>query len=137
IASSFGSATTSPRGWGAGSTSSTGGRSSARPRRKRRGRSPRTRRRTECPTRVECSSTPTSFCFWTDRMNRRDFLGRAASGIGGLALTHLLGQQGLFGQEPKASFKGGLHHPAKAQRVVHLFMNGGASPLDTFDYKPE
>src|ERR1043166_4495113 len=78
-----------------------------------------------------------SSCSWIDTMNRREFLGRAASGIGGVALTHLLGQQGLLAQEPRASFKGGLHHPARAQRGVQLFMNGGASPMDTFDYKPE
>src|SRR6202043_3917237 len=28
------------------------------------------------------------------------------------------------------------HHPGKARRVVHLFMNGGASQVDTFDPKP-
>ena len=32
---------------------------------------------------------------------------------------------------------GGLHHPAKVKRVIQLFMTGGASPMDTFDYKPE
>ena len=32
---------------------------------------------------------------------------------------------------------GGLHHRAKVKRVVQLFMNGGASPMDTFDYKPQ
>lgn len=31
----------------------------------------------------------------------------------------------------------GLHHPAKAKRVIQLFMTGGASPMDTYDYKPE
>ena len=31
---------------------------------------------------------------------------------------------------------GGLHHPAKAKRVVQLFMSGAASQCDTFDYKP-
>ncbi len=31
----------------------------------------------------------------------------------------------------------GLHHPAKAKRVVQLFMSGAASQCDTFDYKPE
>jgi len=61
-------------------------------------------------------------------MDRRDFLFRAASGLGGLALAQL-----LHGQE----LKGGPHHPPKAKRIVHLFMNGGASPMDTFDYKPE
>jgi hypothetical protein len=34
-------------------------------------------------------------------------------------------------------FNGGLHHVAKAKRVIQLFMNGGASQMDTFDYKPE
>ena len=32
---------------------------------------------------------------------------------------------------------GGLHHRAKVKRVIQLFMNGGASQMDTFDYKPE
>jgi hypothetical protein len=31
---------------------------------------------------------------------------------------------------------GGLHHPAKARRVIQLFMNGGVSQMDTFDPKP-
>ncbi len=62
-------------------------------------------------------------------MNRREFLGCSANGIGAVALAHLLGQSGAFGQE--------THHKPKAKRVLHLFMNGGASPMDTFDYKPE
>ena len=32
---------------------------------------------------------------------------------------------------------GGLHHPPKAKRVVQLFMAGGASHIDLFDFKPE
>jgi hypothetical protein len=70
-------------------------------------------------------------------MNRRDFLFRAASGMGGLALAELLGTEGLLGQEAKPDLNGGLHHRARVKRIVHLFMNGGASPMDTFDYKPE
>jgi hypothetical protein len=35
-----------------------------------------------------------------------------------------------------ADLNGGLHHPAKVKRVVQLFMNGGVSPMDTFDHKP-
>jgi len=70
-------------------------------------------------------------------MNRREFLGSSASGMGAVALTQLLGQLGLLGQEPQAGLGGGLHHRARAKRVIHLFMNGGASPMDTFDYKPE
>ena len=70
-------------------------------------------------------------------MDRREFLFRSAGGVGGLALAHLLGQEGLFGQEPKPGFNGGLHHRARVKRIVHLFMNGGASPMDTFYHKPE
>ena len=36
-----------------------------------------------------------------------------------------------------AGLNGGLHHPAKVRRVIQLFMNGGVSQMDTFDYKPE
>ena len=49
-----------------------------------------------------------------------------------LAVLHL-----LAGQDAWGAAEGGLHHPAKARRVVQLFMNGGASQMDTFDYKPE
>src|SRR5579863_8845779 len=69
--------------------------------------------------------------------SRRDFLGQSASGLGAIALAQLLGEQGLLGQEPRADWNGGIHHRARARRVIHLFMNGGASPMDTFDYKPE
>ena len=65
--------------------------------------------------------------------SRREFLWQVGGGFGGLALAHLLRAEGLLADEAK----GGLHHPAKARRVLHLFMNGGASPMDTFDYKPE
>jgi hypothetical protein len=70
--------------------------------------------------------------------NRRDFLWRLGAGLGGVALTELLGQNGLLADtSPRPEFNGGLHHPAKAKRVIQLFMNGGASQCDTFDYKPE
>jgi len=64
----------------------------------------------------------------TQPLARRAFLGH----LGGLALTHLLNQDGLLAA-PRA---GVLHHPAKAKRVVQLFMSGAASQCDTFDYKP-
>ena len=38
--------------------------------------------------------------------------------------------------EPRPEFNGGLHHLARAKRVVQLFMSGAASQCDTFDYKP-
>ncbi|HEY2953159.1 MAG TPA: DUF1501 domain-containing protein [Verrucomicrobiae bacterium] len=72
---------------------------------------------------------------------RREFLWRFGGGLGGVALAHMLGRNELLGDGvatlPRAGWNGGLHHPAKVKRIVQLFMNGGASQMDTFDYKPE
>ncbi len=64
--------------------------------------------------------------------SRRECLARTAGGFGSLALAQL-----LAAEDAKPELHGGLHHPAKVKRVIQLFMNGGASPMDTFDYKPE
>jgi hypothetical protein len=73
--------------------------------------------------------------------SRREFLWNLGGGLGGIALAHLLGQGGLLAEEsatkPQADLNGGLHHPAKAKRVVQLFMSGAASQCDLYDYKPE
>jgi hypothetical protein len=71
--------------------------------------------------------------------SRRDFLWNAGGGLGGLALASLLGADGLLADvpQPNRDFNGGLHHKARARRVIQLFMNGGVSQMDTFDYKPE
>jgi hypothetical protein len=69
--------------------------------------------------------------------SRRDFLWQAGGGLGGIALVHLLGTEGTLAETtPRPDFNGGLHHRAKAKRVVQLFMSGAASQCDTFDYKP-
>lgn len=71
--------------------------------------------------------------------SRRSFLQRSAGGLGIVSLAMLLGQD-MFGPAASAadSLAGtGMHHPPRAKRVIQLFMNGGASPMDTFDYKPE
>ena len=63
---------------------------------------------------------------------RRQFLGRAAMGAGGLALAGLL--------NPLASGQDGVrvqHHTPRVKRVIHLCMAGGPSHLETFDHKPE
>ncbi len=72
-------------------------------------------------------------------LSRRAFLFHSGGGLGGLALTQLLAEAGELpgGAKPKPEFNGGLHHRAKVRRVVQLFMNGGVSQPDTFDYKPE
>src|SRR6516162_3394540 len=64
-------------------------------------------------------------------------------GLGGIALADLLGRDALLAgsgaapPRPRPELNGGLHHPAKVRRVVQLFLNGGVSQADTFDYKPE
>src|SRR5262245_34505375 len=65
--------------------------------------------------------------------NRRDWL-MSLTGFGGLALTHLLAAEET--PTPRKEFNGGLHHKAKVRRVVQVFLNGGMSQMDTFDYKP-
>jgi len=76
-------------------------------------------------------------------VSRRSLLLQLGSGFGSLAVAHLLTQDGLLAEPTVASaggnaaLNGGLHHRAKVKRVVQLFMNGGASPADTFDYKPQ
>lgn len=71
---------------------------------------------------------------------RREFLWKFGGGLGGIALAQLLGESNLLADgvyQPRPEFNGGLHHPAKIKRVIQLFMNGGASQCDLFDYKPE
>lgn len=72
--------------------------------------------------------------------NRRQFLWQFGGGLGGVALAQLLGEQGLLADSAtsdRADLNGGLHHRARAKRVVQLFMSGAASQCDMFDYKPE
>lgn len=60
--------------------------------------------------------------------SRRQFLWNWGGGLGGVALAAMLGREGLTAAQGP---------PAKAKRVVQLFMSGAASQVDTFDYKPE
>src|SRR5580704_12265801 len=68
-------------------------------------------------------------------LSRRDFLWNFGGGLGGIALAGLLGNEGLLAGEA-ASAGRGLHHPAKAKRIVQLYMSGAASQCDLWDYKP-
>jgi hypothetical protein len=71
--------------------------------------------------------------------SRRHFLSQLGGGLGSVALARVLAREGLADGPfvPRPEFNGGLHHPAKVKRIIQLFMNGGASPMDTYDYKPE
>jgi Protein of unknown function (DUF1501) len=76
--------------------------------------------------------------FGTPPSNRREFLRCAGMGFGSLALTSLLGEPAISAEEkllnPLAPRP--PHFPAKAKSVIWLFMNGGQSQVDTWDYKP-
>jgi hypothetical protein len=67
-------------------------------------------------------------------LSRRAMLGNAGCGFGAWMLASLLHQQS-HGMGSKALE--GLHFPARAKRVIFLFMHGGPSQVDTFDYKPQ
>jgi hypothetical protein len=64
-------------------------------------------------------------------LTRRDMLLRCANGFGAVALTALLAEEGRSATPlPKP------HFPARARNVIFLYMDGGPSQVDTFDYKP-
>ena len=67
-------------------------------------------------------------------LNRRMMLERTAMGMGALALGSMLQSADAYEANPLAVRK--PHFAAKAKRVIHLFMNGGPSHVDTFDPKP-
>ncbi|TWT97722.1 hypothetical protein Pla108_18740 [Botrimarina colliarenosi] len=69
-------------------------------------------------------------------INRRHFLGRAAAGLGALALAAMEGRAGAAASPPTLAGLSGLHHAPKARRVIYLFQSGGPSQHDLFDYKP-
>jgi uncharacterized protein DUF1501 len=89
---------------------------------------------------MNCSFDPKEFEL---NVNRRTFLGRAAYGLGGLALANLLNPGLLRGETAKPSaepWRGIIHpphFPVRAKRIIHLCMAGGPSHLESFDYKPE
>ena len=73
---------------------------------------------------------------------RRELLRRAGGGAGMLALASLLQDTGLLLPSARAASLNPLaprpaHFPGRAKSVIWLFMNGGPSQVDTWDYKPE
>ena len=70
--------------------------------------------------------------------SRRDFLARGFNGIGALALGNLLADEPSLEAAPRnplAMLPG--HLPRRAKQCIFLFMQGGVSHMDSFDYKPE
>jgi hypothetical protein len=69
-------------------------------------------------------------------LNRRAMLKRAATGFGYLAFAGLCAEASSASLAPSALSPKAPHHRARAKRVIFLFMHGGPSQTDTFDYKP-
>ena len=62
------------------------------------------------------------------QLSRRDALNRAGHGLFGMAMAQLLSSDGFAAPR--------THFPARARSVIYLYMEGGPSQVDTFDYKP-
>ena len=74
-------------------------------------------------------------------INRRTFLGRAAYGLGGIALASLLNPKLTAGESVSKDLWRGIINPPhfriRAKRIIHLCMAGGPSHLETLDFKPK
>jgi Protein of unknown function (DUF1501) len=68
---------------------------------------------------------------------RRQLLQRLGHGLGGIALGHLLRENAVATTLPDSHLSGLPHFAPKVRRVIFLFMSGGPSHLESFDYKPE
>jgi hypothetical protein len=72
------------------------------------------------------------------KLSRRDLLRVSSTGFGSLALAGLLAESGeaASSASPNPLAVKAPHFPPRAKRVIFLFMHGGPSQVDTFDYKP-
>jgi hypothetical protein len=70
---------------------------------------------------------------WISLETRRQFFGHTSKGLGAAALASLMSQSACAN---RGGAIGSGHFPAKAKRVIWLFMAGAPSHLDTLDYKP-
>ncbi|MCH2399825.1 MAG: DUF1501 domain-containing protein, partial [Pirellulales bacterium] len=71
-------------------------------------------------------------------LSRRDLLRQSAVGFGSLALAGLLGNHAVSEQSHAPSLlERSPHFAPRAKRIIFLFMHGGPSQIDTFDYKPQ
>src|SRR5438477_7807848 len=70
-------------------------------------------------------------------LSRRDWLGQFATGLGGVAFASLLARDAAAQPAPDRLADAPPHHPPKAKRAIQIFLQGGLSQVDSFDYKPE
>ena len=73
-------------------------------------------------------------------LSRREVLNRFGMGLGGIAVANLINPAALIAsgsdEQDRGVLGGRFHVPPKAKRVIYLFMAGGPSQMETFDYKP-
>src|SRR6185369_16169954 len=73
-------------------------------------------------------------------LSRREVLNRFGMGLGGVALANLINPSRLIASasdgHDRGVLNGQFHVPPRAKRVIYLFMAGGPSQMETFDYKP-
>lgn len=74
--------------------------------------------------------------YLNQKLSRRDLLKVSSAGFGGVALAGLLAQEQAHAASVDPLALKTPHFPARAKRVIFLFMHGGPSQVDTFDYKP-
>ncbi|HZL87021.1 MAG TPA: DUF1501 domain-containing protein [Pirellulaceae bacterium] len=70
-------------------------------------------------------------------LTRRNLLGHFATGLSGIALSSLLARESAAAAVPGEASDPPPHHPPKARRAIQIFLQGGLSQIDSFDYKPE
>ena len=77
---------------------------------------------------------------YLEGLNRRSMLRRCGMGLGSIGLMSLLQDQGLLGATEEKTFNPlaarAPHFKPAAKSVIWLFINGGPSQVDTWDYKP-
>lgn len=75
---------------------------------------------------------------WNPQLSRRSMLQKTGTGFGMLGLASAMQSTGMLNNNASAANGSlqNLHLPAKAKRVIFLFMNGAPSHVDTFDPKP-
>lgn len=70
-------------------------------------------------------------------LSRRNLLSRFSTGLGGMALASLLARDSSAAPTSGEASDPPLHHRPRAKRAIQIFLQGGLSQVDSFDYKPE
>lgn len=70
-------------------------------------------------------------------LTRRHLLDSFATGLGGMALSALIARDMSASPLPGEAADRPPHHPPKARRAIQIFLQGGLSQVDSFDYKPQ